>query len=76
MFTALRDILAGPFKVDPEKITPESTLEQLGLDSLSVVELSLILETNLGVKISDDELLDTPTIGAMAELIGERGAPV
>ncbi|WP_030382866.1 MULTISPECIES: acyl carrier protein [unclassified Streptomyces] len=76
MFTALRDILVGPFKVDPEKVTPEATLEQLGLDSLSVVELSLILEKDLGVRVSDDELLGTPTIGAMAELIGERGAPV
>ncbi|GAA2513526.1 acyl carrier protein [Winogradskya humida] len=76
MFAALRDILAGPLKVDREKITPDATLEQLGLDSLSVVELSMILEKDHGVRVTDDELLDTPTIGAMAQLIGDRGAPV
>ncbi|MER6531836.1 acyl carrier protein [Streptomyces sp. NPDC001508] len=76
MFTALQTILTGKLKVSPDKVTPEATLQDLGLDSLSVVELSIIVENDLGVKISDDELLDAPTIGAMAELIGERSAPV
>ncbi|MEU6609281.1 acyl carrier protein [Streptomyces shenzhenensis] len=76
MYTALQTILTGKLKVSPEKITPEATLQDLGLDSLSVVELSIILESDLGVRVSDDELLDAPTIGAMADLIGERSAPV
>ena len=74
MFTALRDILAGLLKVEPKEITPEATFNDLGLDSLAVVELSLVLEKDLGVKITDDELMDAPTIGAVADLIGARGA--
>lgn len=74
MFTALRDILVGPLKVELKKITPEATLNDLGLDSLAVVELSLVLEKDLGVKITDDELMDAPTIGAVADLIRARGA--
>lgn len=76
MFETLKEILVNKLKVTPEQVTPESTKEDIELDSLAVVELSLVLETELGVTISDDELLDAETIGDMARLIEERSARV
>ncbi|MDH6110600.1 acyl carrier protein [Kitasatospora sp. MAP12-15] len=76
MFETLKEILVNKLKVTPEQVTPESTKEDIELDSLAVVELSLVLETELGITISDDELLDAETIGDMARLIEERSARV
>ncbi|MEU9133866.1 phosphopantetheine-binding protein [Kitasatospora sp. NPDC048540] len=76
MFETLKEILVSKLKVSPEQVTPEATKEDVELDSLAVVELSLVLEKELGVEISDDELLDAETIGDMARLIEERSARV
>ncbi|MGW1408710.1 acyl carrier protein [Streptomyces sp. NPDC002403] len=76
MFETLKEILVGKLKVTPEQVTPEATREDVELDSLAIVELSLVLEKELGVVISDDELLELPTIGAMAELMEQRSAKV
>ncbi|MER8187621.1 acyl carrier protein [Kitasatospora sp. NPDC094015] len=76
MFETLKEILVSKLKVSPEQVTPEATKEDVELDSLAVVELSLVLEKELGVEISDDELLDAETIGDMAALIEERSARV
>ncbi|WP_035793699.1 acyl carrier protein [Kitasatospora mediocidica] len=76
MFETLKEILVSKLKVNPDQVTPESTKEDVELDSLAVVELSLVLETELGVSITDDELLDAETIGDMARLIEERSARV
>ncbi|MEE4598375.1 acyl carrier protein [Streptomyces sp. DSM 41524] len=76
MFETLKDILVTKLKVTPEQITPDATHEDAELDSLAVVELSLVLEKELDIAISDDELLKAPTIGAIAELMQERSAKV
>lgn len=60
----------------PEQVTPEATREDVELDSLAVVELSLLLEKELGMNISDDELLELDTIGEMAELMEQRSTKV
>ncbi|AZP17338.1 acyl carrier protein [Streptomyces aquilus] len=76
MFESLKEILVNKLKVTPEQITLDATFEDIELDSLAVVELSLVLETELGVSVSDDELLDTHTVGEMVELIESRSARV
>ncbi|BAJ28545.1 MULTISPECIES: phosphopantetheine-binding protein [Kitasatospora] len=72
MFEEIKAILVHKLKVTPEQVTPEATREDIELDSLAVVELSLVLETEFGVSVTDDELLDTETIGEMAELVESR----
>ncbi|RST07054.1 acyl carrier protein [Streptomyces sp. WAC07149] len=72
MFETLKEILVGKLKVEPDQVTPEATREDVELDSLAVVELSLVIEKELGVAVSDDELLDADTIGAMALLVEQR----
>ncbi|MFF2009811.1 acyl carrier protein [Streptomyces sp. NPDC058195] len=76
MFETLKEILVSKLKVTPEQVTPEATREDVELDSLAIVELSLVLEKELNMVISDDELLELPTIGAMAELMEQRSAKV
>ncbi|GHF29958.1 hypothetical protein GCM10010218_08960 [Streptomyces mashuensis] len=76
MLEQLKDILVNKLKVTPDQVVPEATHEDLELDSLAVVELSLVLEQELGIRISDDELLEAPTIGDMVALMDERSAKV
>jgi acyl carrier protein len=76
MFESVKEILVNKLKVNPEQITPEATREDIELDSLAVVELSLVLETELGVSVSDDELLEAKTVGDMVALIEQRSARV
>lgn len=56
-------ILTTTFGVPAEDISPDATFESLGLDSLDVVELTLVIEEELGVKIEDEELEDVRTVG-------------
>jgi acyl carrier protein len=76
MFEKLKEILVNKLKVSPEQITPEATREDIELDSLAVVELSLVLETELGVSVSDDELLEAETVGDMLAIIEQRSTRV
>ncbi|MFD4538793.1 acyl carrier protein [Streptomyces bauhiniae] len=76
MFEQLKEILVNKLKVTPEQITLDATREDIELDSLAVVELSLVLETELGVSISDDELLEAETVGDMVALIEQGSARV
>ncbi|WEP01082.1 phosphopantetheine-binding protein (plasmid) [Streptomyces sp. FXJ1.172] len=76
MFEQLKEILVNKLKVTPEQITPEATREDIELDSLAVVELSLVLETELGAAVSDDELLEANTVADMVALIEQRCARV
>ncbi|KOV78597.1 acyl carrier protein [Streptomyces sp. NRRL WC-3618] len=74
MFDTLKEMLVSKLKVTPETVTPDATREDIELDSLAVVELSLVLEKELGLTISDDELLEAATVGDMVRLMEERSA--
>lgn len=76
MFEILKEILVDKLKVDPSRITPQATREEAELDSLAVVELSMLLDKEYGVVISDDELMEADTIGEMARMMNERRATV
>ncbi|MDW6065435.1 acyl carrier protein [Streptomyces sp. NPDC000941] len=76
MFDTLKEILVNKLKVTPEQVVPEATREDVELDSLAVVELSLVLDKEFSIVISDDELLEVDTIGDMARLMEERSAKV
>lgn len=65
-------ILVDTFGVPAEDVTPEATFESLGLDSLDVVELTLVIEEELGVKIEDEELEDVRTVQDAATKVDEK----
>ncbi|NGO66856.1 acyl carrier protein [Streptomyces boncukensis] len=74
MYEKLKEILAGKLMVPPDLITMEATPEDIELDSLAVVELSLVLDKELGIELSDDVLAEASTVGDIVRLMEERGA--
>ncbi|MCK1794583.1 phosphopantetheine-binding protein [Streptomyces sp. XM4193] len=76
MFETLKDILVNKLKVSPDTITAEATPEEIDLDSLAIVELSLVLEKELGLTVSEDELSEAETVGDIVRLMDERSARV
>jgi len=76
VYERLKEIIVGKFDLDADDITPESTLEGLELDSLDLVELSLIIEKELGVPVTDDELAEARQIDAIVRLVEGRIAKV
>lgn len=60
--TTFKTILVDTFGVDEGDYAPDATFESLGLDSLDVVELTLVLEEETGVKLEDEELEDIRTV--------------
>lgn len=76
MFDLLKDLMVTKLRLQPEVLVPEATLEEADLDSLTVVELSMLLESDMHVKITDEEILYASNIGEIARLMAERGAKV
>ncbi|MEV5177115.1 phosphopantetheine-binding protein [Streptomyces flaveolus] len=76
MFEQFKDLLVNKLKVAPDLITPEATREDIELDSLAVVELSIMLEAEFGVQVTDDDLLEAANVGEMVSLLEERGAKI
>jgi len=76
VFEQLKQIMTTKFQLNPADVAPEATLEGLELDSLDLVELSLVMEKELGVRISDDELAETQQLEAIIRLAESRSAKV
>lgn len=55
-----------------DRISPEVTFAQLDIDSLTMVEISMRIERELGVRIDDDELQEDLTLGATTKLIDSK----
>jgi acyl carrier protein len=74
VFETLKEIMVEVLCIPPERITPDATREDLGLDSLSLVELSMVLEKQHGLRISDDELQDAEAVSDIVALMSESRA--
>lgn len=61
--TSLHGILTSQFGVPAEELTDDATFEALGLDSLDLVEVTLVIDEELGIRIPDDRLGDITTTG-------------
>lgn len=71
-YKQLADILVTRFEVEPEELRPDVTFEELELDSLFLVELGLVLEQDLGVKITEEDATPRSTVRSVADLIEAR----
>ncbi|MCK9902329.1 acyl carrier protein [Parafrankia colletiae] len=76
MYDQIKHLLVSAFHVDVAEVAPEASLEDLGLDSLDIVELAWALETELRVRITDDELAELQQVSAIVQLAQERAANV
>ncbi len=67
-------LLVDTFGVPEDDVTPDATFESLGLDSLDVVELTLVLEEETGVKLEDEELEDVRTVQDAMDKVSQKKA--
>jgi acyl carrier protein len=72
VYKTVEQVLVDTFGVDVENVSPEATFESLELDSLDLVELTLLVEEETGVKIEDDEVEQIRTVGDAVDLIVKK----
>ncbi len=66
-------IFTSHFEVSADDISATTTMEDLELDSLELVELSLVIEEEFGVKFSDEQLAQRSlNVGGLCEAISAR----
>ncbi|WP_277441819.1 phosphopantetheine-binding protein [Streptomyces sp. SPB162] len=73
-------IIAKLHDADPDLVRPEATFAELDVDSLTMVEISMRLERDLGIEVADNELRGDltleETVGLIdAKLDGPVGTP-
>ncbi|MEV7866700.1 acyl carrier protein [Streptomyces sp. NPDC088124] len=73
-YEQLATILTKVHDAPPEQIAPHTTFAELGVDSLTMVEISIRIERDLGVAIDDNELRPDLTLGAITVLIDAKRA--
>jgi acyl carrier protein len=58
----INNFLVDEFEVDASKIKPEANLKDtLELDSLDYIDLVVVIESNLGIKVDPDDFIDLVT---------------
>jgi acyl carrier protein len=57
-----------------DDVTPASVITELGIDSLSMMQIVGEMETELGVMIPDEDLVDLRTVGDLVSKIQARRA--
>jgi acyl carrier protein len=68
----VEDILLEELGVNREQLTPEARLvEDLGADSLTVVEITMMLEDGLEISIPDEKSENVRTVGELFEMLAE-----
>lgn len=55
-----------------DRISPDITFAELDVDSLTLVEISIRIERDLGVHIDDNELQEDLTLEATTKLIDSK----
>ena len=76
IYDKIVEMLDDKFGIAADEITKESTFEELDLDSLDLVEFSMAVEDDMGVKITDDEAAELKTVDDAAKLLEAKGASV
>lgn len=68
----LNGILTDTFGVPADQLSEDATWDALGLDSLDLVELTLVIEEELDVKIEDSELEHLHTVGDAIDTVAAK----
>jgi len=53
-------------------VTRSSVITELGIDSLSMMQIVGEMETELGVMIPDEDLVELITVGDLCKKVGQR----
>lgn len=65
----LTTILTDQFGVPADEITEDATFESLGLDSLDLVEVTMVIDEELGIRIPDERLGDIQTTSDAVDVL-------
>ena len=69
-FEKVRDMIAAQLQLDAATITAESRLvEDLRADSANVMVMILELETEFGIEVEDEVILNLKTVGDVVDYI-------
>lgn len=68
----IKNLLVDKFEIPADSITRDATFESLDLDSLDIVELSMNIEDELQVHISEDEAAQLSTVGDVITLLESK----
>ncbi|MCC3766192.1 phosphopantetheine-binding protein [Streptomyces sp. UNOC14_S4] len=77
-FPVLAHLLSEHFGIEKSELRPEATFEELEMDSLALVELAVIVEDKLGVRLPDniDGLGLSATLAEAVEFLERAARPV
>ena len=68
-----RDFLSEEFEVDRDLILPENSLKDtLDLDSLDYVDLVVLIDENLNIKLTGEDFREIVTFGDFYQLVGKK----
>ena len=68
----VNQVLEEEFEIDAELLTPESLMnEDLGLDSLDAVDLIVMVDKQLGVRIEEEQARSIRTLEDVYKIIFE-----
>ncbi|PWJ58557.1 acyl carrier protein [Dyadobacter jejuensis] len=69
----IRGFLSEEFEVDPAVILAENNLkDSLDLDSLDYVDLVVLIEENLNIKVTGEDFKDIVTFGDFFDLVKKK----
>ena len=68
-----RDFLSEDFEVDRDLILPENSLKDtLDLDSLDYVDLVVLIDENLNIKLTGEDFKEIVTFGDFYQLVRKK----
>jgi acyl carrier protein len=69
----VREVARRLLDVDPSRVQEATSfVDDLAVDSLALVEYAMALEDELQVRLSEDELAQTRTVGQLLDLLVAR----
>jgi acyl carrier protein len=69
---AFRDAAAQVGARLPAALTPGTPIGDLGLDSIAVMELVVVVEQRLGIRIPDEDLVHAGTVGDLVRVVEQQ----
>lgn len=72
LYRTVENILTDTFRVPEDEVSPDATFESMQLDSLDLVELTMVIEEEVGLRIEDDELEGVETVRDAVELMARK----
>jgi len=65
----LAQIIEEASGLEAEDLTPEAKISELGINSLAMIEIAVRIEDAFGVRLDDETVFRTSTVGELAELV-------